>query len=65
MTIFQFIVSGSTGVAVGKKQNMKNGIRNTKAIMLIAMPARPSDQRAGGRGSLRKRLESMQPMESM
>ena len=65
MTIFQFIVSACTGVAVGKKQKMKKGTRNTSAIALIAVPARPSDQRDGGSVSPRKRFERMQPMDKM
>lgn len=65
MTMFQFIVSGRTGVAVGKKQKIKKGTKKTRAMMFIAVPARPRDQRAGGRGSWRRRLERMQPMERM
>ena len=65
MTMFQFIVSGCTGVAVGKKQNTKKGTRNTSAMMLIAVPARPSDQRDGGSASPRIRLDRMQPMDKM
>lgn len=65
MTMFQFIVSGSTGVAVGKKQKTKNGTKNIRAMTLIAKPARPSDQRAGGSGSLRMRLERMHPIQRM
>ncbi len=43
---------------------MKNGIKNTKAMMLIAVPARPRDQRAAGSASPRRRLERMHPIES-
>ena len=63
MTMFQFMVFASTGVAVGKKQKTKKGTRKIRAMILIAMPARPKDQRAGGSGSRRRRLERMQPME--
>ena len=65
MTIFQFIVSACTGVAVGKKQKQKKGTRNTSAIAFIAVPERPSDQRDAGSVSPRRRFERMQPMDKM
>jgi hypothetical protein len=65
MATFQFIVCGVTGRAIGKKQKTKKEIRNMSAMMLIAMPQRPREKRAGGSGSRRKRLERKQPMEMM
>lgn len=57
IAMFQFIVCGVTGRAVGKKQKTKKEIRNMSAMMLIAMPQRPREKRAGGSGSRRKHLE--------
>ena len=43
MLMFQFIVCGVTGVAVGKKQKMKKAVRKASAIKLIASPQRPRE----------------------
>jgi hypothetical protein len=65
IAIFQFIVCGVTGLAVGKKQKMKKEIRKIRAMILIDMPHFPSENLAGGRGSLRRRFERKQPMDTM
>ena len=65
MAMFQFIVVAVTGRLVGKKAKMKKEKRKQSAMTLIAMPHRPSEKRAGGSGSRRRRLANMQPMESM
>lgn len=65
IAIFQFIVFGVTGLAVGKKQKMKKEIKKIRATMLMAMPHFPSENFAGGRGSLRRRFERKQPMDTI
>ena len=65
MTQLQFIVCGSTGRAVGKKQKKKNGMRKTSAVTLIARPHFPRENLLGGMGSPRSRLEMTQPIETM
>lgn len=53
---FQFIVDGTTGVAIGKKEKMKVIDKKATEIPLTSMPYRPRLHRAGGRGSPRYRL---------
>nr|POE89968.1 hypothetical protein CFP56_20437 [Quercus suber] len=62
MTIAQFIVEGTTGVAPGKKANTKIGARKQSAMMLMAMPHLPSEKRRDGRGCPRTRLMRRQEM---
>lgn len=65
MAMFQFIVCAVTGRAVGKKQKMKKAKSKQSAMALIAEPQRPSEKRAGGSSSPRKRFAKIQPMETM
>jgi hypothetical protein len=65
MTIPQFMVSASTGIAIGKKAKTNIGSRNAMEAMLIAIPYFPSDQRRAGSGSPLHLLCMRQPIVTM
>ena len=65
ITLPQFIVLGTTGVASGKNAKTKSGARKHREAILIGMPHLPRDQRRGGRGSLRMRLTRTQVIVTM
>jgi hypothetical protein len=61
----QFMVLGSTGVAMGKKLQTNSMKRKQRAPILMAIPYRPSVHFRGGSGSPRRRLDKTQPIQSV